>query len=645
MIGLGWIGVLAVLGAEPTQVAPRTPLAKRTLVAAAGPRRVLVKFADDARVRGRGTALRGADDAVALLRARGLTLEPLFDDVVAVERLAARARARSGRAQPDLLGLYEVHGASLEDARALQALDTVEFVSLPPTTPPSPADLAPPTPDLQEFQGYLGPDPGVDALGAWAQGYRGTGVRLVDIEYAWFLEHEEWNEGSVVAEPGQTPNLEALEGIADGNHGTAVAGVLVAGDNGYGVTGIAPASTLGVYTEFSIEEGSRRPEAIISAASDSAPGDVILLEMQVGENTTAQLGPAELDEAVWMATRMATDAGIVVVATAGNGALDLDREELAYYRNRGDSGAIMVGAGRPGSRERLSFSTFGARLDVQGWGEQVFTTGYGQYASFGDDPNQSYTAVFAGTSSAGPVVAGVVALVQDAVKSSGGQPLTSQQMRTVLRGTGLPQPVGDSGLIGPLPQAPAAIAAALVPPTEPPTVSITAPGPTQTEDTSFSTSIEIDASDDTARVQLSINGELQPVIDEVPPFAFSDVVFPVGVWEVAAVATNIWDVEATSEAVTIEVGWEPPAGTSTGGSSTGFGVGTGGDTGDGTTTGSVPESTSSSGGSGTDTASASDGGGGCRLGGAPSGAWLLGLLGVWGYRRRSRATWRSRGRA
>lgn len=642
-------GGLALLSLPAHAARPRTPLVKRPLRAVVGPHRVVVKFIDRALVRAptqQATRAGTGQDLVsldALLRERGLSLTPLFTDPDRVERLTARALSRSGREQPDLLGMFEVHGASIEDARALQALDIVEFVSLGATGTSPPIDIAPPTPDLQSLQGYLGPDPGVDAVGAWAMGYRGENIGLADIEYAWILEHEEWNEGTLTPEPNQTPDLEALADITDGNHGTGVAGVLIAGDNGYGITGIAPSATLGVYPELTVESGSRRPEAIVSAASDAAPGDVILLEMQTGDGITGLLGPAELNEPVWVVSRMATDAGVVIVGTAGNGALDLDREELAYYRDRGDSGVIMVGAGRPGTRERLSFSTYGSRLDVQGWGEQVFTTGYGQYAIYGDDPNQSYTAVFNGTSSAGPVVAGVAALVQGAVKDNGGEPLTSVQMRTVLRGTGLPQPKGDTGEVGPLPQAPAAIQAALVPPTAPPSVSIANPSSTQTEESSLATTIDIEASDDTAFVQLSINGEIQSVVDEVPPFSFAEVVFPVGTWEVSAVATNIWDVEATSDPVVLEVGWTPPAGTTTGAegsSSGGAGVGTGGGTSDDeTTSGDAPDPGSggalSGGSSGGDSAGASGDGGGCRVGDEPP-VPLFAMLGVWGLWRRRR---------
>ncbi|MBV1859986.1 MAG: S8 family serine peptidase [Nannocystaceae bacterium] len=647
----GWVmAVVAVVGSSALlsltadAARPRQPLVKAPLSAAVGPHRVVVKFIDSAAVRMDNAATRsdGHDLASlhALVQTRGLSLTPMFPERGHVQRLTARALHRSGRAQPDLLGMFEVRGASLEDARALQALQVVEFVSISAVGVPPPVDIAPPTPDLQEFQGYLGPDPGVDAIGAWAMGFRGESVGLADVEYAWRLEHEEWNEGALTPEPNQTPDLDALGDAIDGNHGTSVAGVLIAGDNGYGVTGIAPSATLRVYSELTVESGPRRAEAIVSAASSAAPGDVVLLEMQVPESLTGLLGPAEIDEAVWVATRMAADAGVVIVAAAGNGALDLDREELAYYRERGDSGAIIVGAGQPGTRERLGFSTYGERVDLQGWGQDVFTTGYGQFAMYGDDANQSYTAVFNGTSSASPVVAGVAALAQGAVKDAGGEPLTSEQMRAVLRGTGLPQPLGDEGRLGPLPQAPAAIEAALLPPTEPPSVTISAPASTHTEELSLVTTIEVAASGDTAFVQLLINGELQPVVDEVPPFTFAEVVFPPGTWEVVAVATNIWDVEANSDGVVLEVGWTPPAGTTTDADqSTGVsvGVGTGGGTGDDTTSGPTPDPGSTGtvlgGSNGGETAGSSPSGGGCGIGGSP-GASCLALLGLWAWRRR-----------
>ena len=56
----------------------------------------------------------------------------------------------------------------------------------------------------------------------------------------------------------------------------------------------------------------------------------------------------------------------------------------AFPNGLADSGAIIVGAGGSGAggscqaaRTRMSFSNYGRRVDLQGWGECVTTTGYG----------------------------------------------------------------------------------------------------------------------------------------------------------------------------------------------------------------------------------------------------------------------------
>lgn len=552
--------------------ATRRPLPKRpTIAAPVGPSRLIVKLGDALAVRvddtGALISRTGADlTAIEAVR-RGLDLSftPLFDlDPARIDRLLARAHARSGRPQPDLHGMFIVtthDGAvpSRDVAASLHRREEVELAVFESLTVTPPVDIAPETPDFSIEQSYLGPDPGIDAAGAWAMGYDGSGIRLSDVELAWHGGHEEWNDGQFSIEPGQTSSLDALQ-FED--HGSSVAGQLVAGNNGYGLTGMAYGSTLTAFPEWSAESGPRRAAAILSAADSSDPGDVILLEMQVTEAILGQLGPAEIDESVWLATQVAVDAGMVVVAAAGNGSLDLDIDELAYYRDRGDSGAIIVGAGIPGSREAYDYSTYGSRVDVQAWGSNVFTAGYGDFEELGDDPNQRYTATFAGTSSASPFVAAASALVQQAVLEEGLEPLTSMQMRAVLEATGLPQQ-GPGGHVGPMVQVPAAIAVALGPHDAPPVVAITTPVATQTPEQVLETPVLVEVSADVMRVELAINGQVQPLLDEATPFAFGSVQFPVGSWEVVAIATNVWGIVAESEPILLEVGYVPPASTST----------------------------------------------------------------------------------
>ena len=111
----------------------------------------------------------------------------------------------------------------------------------------------------------------------------------------------------------------------------------------------------------------------------------------------------------------------------------------------------MVGAGAPPpgthgqdwgpDRSRLSQSNFGWRVDAQGWGREITTCGYGDLQG-GPNPDVWYTDTFNGTSSATPIVAGAVACIQGARKAMVPRPpLNADQIRTILRTTGSPQPV------------------------------------------------------------------------------------------------------------------------------------------------------------------------------------------------------------
>jgi Subtilase family len=115
---------------------------------------------------------------------------------------------------------------------------------------------------------------------------------------------------------------------------------------------------------------------------------------------------------------------------------------------------VFVGAGAPPrgthgrdsgpDRSRLSFSNYGKRVDAQGWGVEVTTTGYGDLQG-GVSPDLWYTNDFNGTSSASPIVTGALAAVSGILKDFGRPPLTSNRARQLLRSTGSPQQDGPSG--------------------------------------------------------------------------------------------------------------------------------------------------------------------------------------------------------
>lgn len=376
----------------------------------------------------------------------------------------AAAETRSGIELADLNLYYTIDVASPAEAialaRELNGLDAVEIAEPAPAPSPLPIDIAPTTPNLRGNQGYRAAPPlGVGSLDTRAGG-RGGRMRVVDIEYSWTLNHEDLGlpassniDSATASDPFPADQR---------NHGTAVLGELRGGNNRYGVTGIAAAAQVLVAPANTLQFGYNVARAISLATNRLAAGDVILLEQQApvcgGLCSTSQVGcgPVEYHQSVFDVIRTATARGIVVVEAAGNGNVNLDRPSCGgrFDRRLRDSGAIIVGAGEPGTRRRLSFSSYGSRVDLQGWGSGVTTTGYGDAFNPGDI-RQRYTFRFGGTSSASPIVAGSVLALQGALKGAGRPVARPASMRSALVATGSPQ-VG-SGKIGPLPNLPAAL--------------------------------------------------------------------------------------------------------------------------------------------------------------------------------------------
>src|SRR5262249_41534245 len=147
----------------------------------------------------------------------------------------------------------------------------------PPGEPPAiavrmPAVKGSTTPDFTQQQLYFKAAPiGVDVNAAWKlRGGRGAGVKIIDCEWAWNSNHEDLAANFHVAIIGTQSG--------DDDHGTAVAGVIVGNDNGFGITGICPDASLSTACFASDSTGSPTSSVIIEAANKLSPGDILLLE-------------------------------------------------------------------------------------------------------------------------------------------------------------------------------------------------------------------------------------------------------------------------------------------------------------------------------------------------------------------------------
>lgn len=380
-----------------------------------------------------------------------VSMHPLFTASLSkLHRLQAQGQQKTGGSLPDLSLWYELRLRPGSDPLAVMAVlrkhPDVDLVEHAPTAAPPPAT----TPLFIETQDYLdAATPGINARAMWAAGIDGSGITIYDVEYSWNQSHEDLDAASAVV-PLVNSGDTAIDPFADNNHGTAVLGELIATNDALGVTGIAYGADIGLAPPNTANLAYNPANAILLAAAAASPGDVILIEQQNPVCGTANFGPLEWLSSVYDATQTAVANGIVVVAAAGNGGVNLDDAGCLDQFNRAlnDSGAIIVGAGGAPlgfDRQTLGFSSYGSRVDVQGWGEWVVTTGYGIHYVDPDnttDTNKWYTFDFGGTSSASPIIAGAAALIQDYAITNYGAPLSPAQVRTILTNVGSPQQGG-----------------------------------------------------------------------------------------------------------------------------------------------------------------------------------------------------------
>jgi serine protease len=432
------------------------------------PAGVHVKFAESTAMRLRGgqlVALSGQDiralsDLLSKQRAQVARLfrQPEGDIESDVRRLL-----QSGEDPPDLNLWYRVTvdseataRAFVADLRNLRAVIEEAYLAPGPAPPPSGLYIT--------LQGYVTAAPdGIGARLVSAPGATGSQVEVVDIEYSWNQSHEDLSKAVDALVANGTP----IDPFLNNNHGTAVLGELVADDNSFGVTGIVPDAALSLVNANNSERGYDLANSINVARTATAPGDVILIEQQTWGPGGGAYVPVEWVGAFYDAIKLATADGRILVEAAGNGGQNLDNVELFGTRfpsGKRDSGAIIVGAGAARgctspARSRLWFSTYGERVNLQGWGECVTTTGYGDL--FSSDVNGLYTSWFNGTSSASPIVAGAAAALSSALETKTAKPARPRDVRRILEATGTPH-VGTHN-IGPLPDLVAAFQRAHVP--------------------------------------------------------------------------------------------------------------------------------------------------------------------------------------
>ena len=250
---------------------------------------------------------------------------------------------------------------------------------------------------------------------AHSAGFTGAGVRVAILDTGIDLTHPDLvpNLDIALGRNCMTPGLPPQDGHG---HGTHVAGIIAAADNGLGVIGVAPDARLVPFKVLN-DQGSGEWSNLICAidyitglATDGDPSnDIKVANMSLGD--VGGLGTCT-DGGVREAICRSTAAGVTYVAAAGNSTVDTSTFIPAAFPEVIAVSALTDLDGEPGGHAGCwliflfcddtlaEYSNFGASVDVTAPGTQIYSdwTG-GGYASE------------MGTSMAAPHVTGVAALI------------------------------------------------------------------------------------------------------------------------------------------------------------------------------------------------------------------------------------------
>ncbi|GAA4445407.1 hypothetical protein GCM10023188_48510 [Pontibacter saemangeumensis] len=309
----------------------------------------------------------------------------------------------------------------------------------------------------------------IDAPEAWNAGYRGAGTRVAVLDTGFDLTHPDLEPNiDLAASKSFVPWEELQYDLPDPfSHGTHVAGTIAAADNGYGTIGVAPEAEL-ILVKVLSDEGSGAFSWIISGIIHAVNQNADVINMSLGayiphngkfldeEGNVVHDAKAaqQLINALKQATSYAYQHGVTVISTAGNDAINGNRDRSLVHVPSDAPHVISVSATAP---RGWALDPFNAFLDYPasytnyGTPEVDLAAPGGDFSYPGEEevtigfvtaPVWVFDMVFstgseqswywsAGTSMAAPHASGVAALV---IGKSGGE-MKPSQVETILRTT------------------------------------------------------------------------------------------------------------------------------------------------------------------------------------------------------------------
>jgi subtilisin family serine protease len=265
--------------------------------------------------------------------------------------------------------------------------------------------------------------PTIQADRAWGEGVTGAGVRIAVVDTGIWYYH-----------PDLYPNIDFSAGASfvtgttdfldDNGHGTHMAGIIAAADNGWGVIGVAPEATL-IGVKVLSGDGTGRLSWIIAGIAHAVNqnADIINLSMGYRLKKNGELpyytasDAAQIRKMLRKVINWAASRNVLVVNSAGNDGINYDADGNIISIPTEEGHGIVVSATGPCNLENFdnpaSYTNYGNSLvwvaapggdfsnypTVGWWNDMIFSTTINGWMWA------------AGTSAAASLVSGTAALV------------------------------------------------------------------------------------------------------------------------------------------------------------------------------------------------------------------------------------------
>jgi len=234
------------------------------------------------------------------------------------------------------------------EQRAMETVTSDEFGN-----PPNSGD------DDTRFDLQWGHD-AVDAPEAWNAGYRGAGATVAVLDGGFNPVHPDiapnFLPGCSADFTGEGfeygPNADDDTGVF--SHGMHVAGTIAAADNGLGTIGVAPEAKL-CLIKVLFNEGSGTFEDVVEGIVFAADAGVDIINMSLGGAIYKAGVPGDYTASeaagfknfVDRAVRYAYQNGVLVIASAGNSAIDGDKDGALIHLPSDTAHAVSISATAP----------------------------------------------------------------------------------------------------------------------------------------------------------------------------------------------------------------------------------------------------------------------------------------------------------